>query len=446
MSRAMAQHLQRNKQIIINMFTDFHPDDDIRFDRDTRSMRIFGSIADNKEIYNDILINDLIVPFPHNTPTNKSPLNKNGNDYVSRNQYITMKKYLSYAPLFPIIGLDIDMYELKGELTSKHGASMSSYLPSKFKLNMSDADTINLLYLIFQCAQDNPNTIFIIRTENNGVNAKRILEELDKIDLEEVLDKKCGDFLFTINKGEMPTYSTVIRSGKNVLFFLEKQKKDDSEFDTATGIYHEGFIMVQKCFMARTYWDKIPCLVNENIITIGKCLLTDDFSYLPNSNFFIMIDFYDTSIGANYLTIGDTHTKIELIWKYIYQNMIWYIQEYLSSKRGVDRTDIVCPTSGYMIMIDMVTPEIIYTFSALNYAIGIRSDSIMEMIKQYGSKLITGGGEEIQKLFHYVPSLNLAIGKKYGIPSLFIKGGTRRKKVRRNRTRRQTRRKLHHKK
>ena len=44
----MAQHLQRNKQLIINMFKDFHPDDDIRFDRDTISMRKFGSIADNK--------------------------------------------------------------------------------------------------------------------------------------------------------------------------------------------------------------------------------------------------------------------------------------------------------------------------------------------------------------------------------------------------------------
>ena len=73
----MAEHQPINKQILFDMFKYFHPNDGVRSDKNTKAMTTFSKIVDNKQIYNDILLNEIIVPFPHNTPTNKSPLNKN---------------------------------------------------------------------------------------------------------------------------------------------------------------------------------------------------------------------------------------------------------------------------------------------------------------------------------------------------------------------------------
>lgn len=319
-------------------------------------------------------LNEITVPFPHNTPTNKSyRCKKNSSicvgtdmaklqrdleaELASRNQYMTVEQYLSYAQYFPVFGLDVDVgwakffYGTGEKLLSKHGIRLG------YLFNASDADTNNLFTMIFKKAMEQKDTIFILRNENY-VKAKQFLTLLDEIDKENNFNVKCKDLLYTFPKGSMPTYGEVVASGKNIIMFLEKQK--DDEFNIETGIYNEGYFLAQKCFCARTKWSKVSCLEKKNI---KDCLIVNDFKYLPDHNIFILADLYNTAVGAEYMTLAKTH---DFILAFFFSSLKRIKLEL--SKQNIWTED----NNACMFMVDMMTPEILLLTELLNFHSNIK--------------------------------------------------------------------------
>ena len=342
--------------------------------------------------FKKIPLNKLIIIFPHNTPTVKSKIVKVANlglrsllgakqqERVSRNQYLSLDEYLNFAPLFSIIGVDIDIARwshyygtgvrpassVAKNFTSLHGTDKMGYAVTQW--NASPAETADLFVKVFACADKNPSTIFIIRSENY-IGGKEMIELFNAITDEykgSFVKPHASEYFYEMTSGVMPTYGEVIQTGKNIILFMEKNK--DSEFDPNTGIYNEGLIMSQNKFIARTKWNDVPCLINESK-PVKECLLVDNFKYLPPINFFTMIDLYQTSIGARYDNIDALHSHVFSAYDTINKK----IQAYLTS---IKKT----PPSGYMMMVDMITPEIIYTHAALNIAIGIFNNDEIDAI------------------------------------------------------------------
>ncbi len=294
-----------------------------------------------------IKLNELIVCFPHNGTTHKSH-NISGKEIMARNQLLTITQYLDFVQFSPITGIDIDITKLSpGKLTSAHGAQRVFGYGGI--CDASNTDTKEILDEIFNEAYYNPKSIIIIRSENNnGTNEADILNLLDSLDSEKGLilkERKRRDLIFSFNKGEMPTYDDVIKTGKNILIFLEKN--EDKDFDPETGLYPEKLMMAQKCFMARTKWDNVANLLDETK-PIETSMVNEDFKYLPQTNFFIMIDYYTTNLGAKYEEIIKLHSRIFENMNIIYQR----INEYFVRLKYV-------PPSNYMFMVDMISPEII---------------------------------------------------------------------------------------
>jgi hypothetical protein len=306
----------------------------------------FSMIADKK-------INELLICFPHNGTTNLSH-KVGGKEWMGRNQILTIPEYLDFVQFSPIIGIDIDITKLKtGELTSAHGAQRARGWGGI--CDASNTNTEEILNRVFLAGLHNNKSIIVIRSENNnGTNEEDILNVLETLDRKEPLhgNRPRADLIYSFRKGGMPTYNDVISSGRNIIIFLEKNNAGD--FDEETGLYPRGRMMAQKCFMARTKWDNVGNLLNV-AIPIETSMVQEDFRFLPNENFFIMIDYYTTILGARYDQIVKLHANIFHNMETIKER----IREYFT------RTGKIPPTN-YMFMVDMISPEIIMTSSDKN--------------------------------------------------------------------------------
>lgn len=292
--------------------------------------------------YNNIPLNQLRICFPHNAATNAS-ITAWGREVIGRNQNMSISDYISYLPYTPILGIDIDMARCSGgSLSGAHGAQRLGGIGGL--CDASDADLKTTFRSLFDAVKAAPHSILIIRSENNnGINENDILGIIDG------LDPTHRTLLYPMTKGSMPTYGQVIASGKRVLIFLEKDEHSTNKPNYETGLYPQGFVMTQKCFFVRTKWNKANELMNRTK-SIEDNLVTEDFKYLPSSNFFIMIDYYTTILGAKYSDIIKLHTNIFIKMDIIFERIRRYLPTMTPSKT---------PPTGYMFMVDMISPEII---------------------------------------------------------------------------------------
>jgi len=169
-----------------------------------------------------------------------------------------------------------------------------------------------------------------------------------------------------MTKGIMPTHGEVIASGKRVLIFLEKDEHKTVKPNYETGLYPQGLVMTQKCFMARTLWNRAYELMNPKI-AIESSLVTADFVHLPPSNFFVMIDYYTTVLGAKYDDLVDLHTNLFQKMDSIFARIRTYLGCVADGAGGAARGGAggsaplppkICPPA-YMFMVDFISPEII---------------------------------------------------------------------------------------
>jgi hypothetical protein len=203
--------------------------------------------------YNNIRLNQLRVCFPHNAATNTS-VTVFGRELIGRNQNMSISEYISYLPYTPILGIDIDMAKCSaGSLSGAHGAQRLGGMGGV--CDASNADLKTTFRSLFDAVKAAPHSILIVRSENNnGINEKDILQLVDALDV--ATGQRHRDLLFPITKGSMPTYGDVIASGKRVLIFLEKDEHPTITPNYETGLYPQGLVMTQKCFFARTKWNK----------------------------------------------------------------------------------------------------------------------------------------------------------------------------------------------
>jgi hypothetical protein len=298
--------------------------------------------------YNNTRLNELRVCFPHNAATNAS-VTALGRELIGRNQNMSISEYISYLPYTPILGIDIDMAKCSGgSLSGAHGAQRLGGIGGL--CDASNADLKITFRSLFDAVKAAPHSILIIRSENNnGINEDDILQLVDALDIITPFGRPHRDLLFPMTKGSMPTYGDVIASGKRVLIFLEKDEHPTIKPNYETGLYPRGFVMTQKCFFARTKWNKANELMNRTK-SIESNLVTEDIIHLPPSNFFIMIDYYTTILGAKYSDIVTLHTNIFIKIDIIFQRICTYLSNMTPSKT---------PPTGYMFMVDMISPEII---------------------------------------------------------------------------------------
>jgi len=167
-----------------------------------------------------------------------------------------------------------------------------------------------------------------------------------------------------MTKGSMPTHGQLIASGQRVLIFLEKDEHKTVKPNYETGLYPQGLVMTQKCFMARTLWNRAKELMNPST-PIESSLVTADFVHLPPSNFFVMIDYYTTVLGANYDDLVDLHTNLFQKMDRIFARICEYVGRGAAAVRGgaggpAPPPSKTCPPA-YMFMVDFISPEIIST-------------------------------------------------------------------------------------
>jgi hypothetical protein len=286
---------------------------------------------------------------------------------------MSIPEYMSFLPYTPILGIDIDMAKcVGGSFSGAHGAQRLGGVGGL--CDASDANLNATFRILFDAVKTAPHSILIIRSENNnGINEDDILTLVDNLDVATPIGRSHREFLFPMTKGSMPTHGEIIASGKRVLIFLEKDEHATIKPNYETGLYPKGLVMTQKCFMARTLWNRANELMNPAIL-IESSLVIEDFKHLPPSNFFVMIDYYTTVLGAKYDELVSLHTNLFQKIDSIFARICEYVGRgpsgaaRLAAAGGaggpappappaplVPKT---CP-SAYMFMVDFITPEII---------------------------------------------------------------------------------------
>lgn len=243
-------------------------------------------LAVNDAVKQDIQskkLNDLILVCPHNSATTSS-LSLFGVPIVSPNQIKSLDELLEALPATHVLALDIDMSKggLRGQITSRHGGMLLGMLNT----STDSTKTEYVLEKVFTAAKNNPSSVIIVRIENTNVGPN---------DIWNILTEKQRSQLFTIQDRKIPTVQEVTGSGKNVLFFLQKNRDG---LDMKSGTYVGYQMMAQDYFMFRTMWNDVPCLMGSTSDTVEQCMLMDNTDILAGHEAFVTIDGYSTGTGT----------------------------------------------------------------------------------------------------------------------------------------------------